>query len=160
MQLRHWIMQLSPPPPRLPLCCQVREASAVGLRAREGGRFVRGVMCWALKSAIWISRLLCALTPCVSVSLLLLSPLTFYGSYIWEGRVWYCGCKPRLSVSLSLSPCFPLSMISIFSPSPSLSLTLSLSLPCRLVLSAFPAYFILFFFRFFLSQEYLSWTLF
>lgn len=149
----------SPPLPASLLSSQGGERG--WLACAWGGRFVRGVMCWALKSAIWICRLLCALTPCVSVSLLLLSPLTFYGSYIWEGRVWYCGCTPRLSVSLSLSPCFPLSMISIFSLSPSLSLTHSL--PRRLELSVFLAYFFLFFpqnNRFFLSQEYLPWTLF
>lgn len=43
MQLRHWIMQLRHPPPCLPLCCQVREASAVGWRAREGEDLCEGL---------------------------------------------------------------------------------------------------------------------
>ena len=117
-----------------------------GVRVR-GKICARTVMCWALKTAIWISRLLCAPTPRVSVSLLLPSPLTFYGSYIWEGRVWYCGCMPRLSVSLSVSPRFPLSMISIFSLSPSLSLTLSLSpSPSRVFLCFWLISFIFYFF--------------
>lgn len=131
----------------------------VGVRVR-GKICARGYVLSFKKCNLDLSTFMCSHTLCQRVSPAPLS--SYFLRFLYLRRtsliLWL---HARLSVSLSLSPCFPLSMISIFSLSPSLSLTHSL--PRRLELSVFLAYFFLFFpqnNRFFLSQEYLPWTLF